>query len=57
MTIVAPLPADFVEVCREMNLSPPDVAIKGGLFIDGEYVGEGEIPDVEGRWLGEPFSV
>jgi len=57
LTIVAPLPADFVKISREMNLRPPDIAIQGGIFVDGEYVGEGEIPDVEGRWLGEPFSV
>jgi len=40
-----------------MGLRPPDIAIQGGVFVDGEYVGEGEIPDVGGRWLGEPFSV
>lgn len=57
LTIVAPLPADFIEVCHEMNLQPPDIAIKGGVFVDGEYVGDGEIPDVGGRWLGEPCSI
>ncbi|KAF8265249.1 pseudouridine synthase [Lactarius quietus] len=57
LTIVAPLPPDFIKVCREMNLRVPDIAIQGGVFIDGEYVGESEIPDIEGRWLGEPFSV
>ncbi|KAI9437724.1 pseudouridine synthase [Lactarius indigo] len=54
LTIVAPLPADFIKVCREMGLQPPDIAIQGGVFVDGEYVGEGEIPDVGGRWLGGP---
>jgi hypothetical protein len=57
LTIVAPLPADFVKVSHEMNLRPPEIAIQGGVFVAGEYVGEGEIPDVEGQWLGEPFSV
>lgn len=57
LTIVAPLPADFLKVCREMGLQPPDIAIQGGIFVDGEYIGEGEIPDVGGRWLGEPVSV
>ncbi|KAH8996564.1 pseudouridine synthase [Lactarius hatsudake] len=56
LTIVAPLPADFLKVCREMGLQPPDIAIQGGIFVDGEYI-EGEIPDVGGRWLGEPVSV
>jgi len=38
-----------------MDLQPPDIAIQGGIFVDGTY--EREIPDVGGRWLGEPFSV
>ncbi|KAI9449791.1 pseudouridine synthase, partial [Lactarius psammicola] len=57
LTIVAPLPADFIKVCHEMGLRPPDIAIQGGVFVDGEYIGEGGIRDVGGRWLGEPFSV
>ncbi|KAH9052245.1 pseudouridine synthase [Lactarius vividus] len=57
LTIVAPLPTDFIKVCREMGLRPPDIAIQGGIFVDGEYVGEGEIPDVGGRWLGEPVTI
>ncbi|KAH9171998.1 pseudouridine synthase [Lactarius sanguifluus] len=47
LTIVAPLPADFIKVCHEMGLQPPDIATRGGIFIH----------DVGGRWLGEPVSI
>jgi len=52
LTISAPLPADFVKICRDMNLSLPEDVIEGGAFVDGQRLLGDEIPDVEGRWLG-----
>jgi hypothetical protein len=40
-----------------MNLSLPEDVVEGGAFVDGQrFVGD-EIPGVEGRWLGGPFSM
>ena len=56
LTITAPLPADFVKICREMNLDLPENVIQGGALVDGEHLEGDEIPDVGGRWIGEPVS-
>jgi len=52
LTISAPLPADFVKICRDMNLGLPENVIEGGAFVDGQRLLGDEIPGVEGRWLG-----
>jgi hypothetical protein len=52
LTISAPLPADFVKICREMNLSLPGDVVEGGAFVDGQRLLGDDIPSVEGRWLG-----
>lgn len=57
MTISAPLPADFVKLCQDMNLGVPKDVIEGGAFVDGERLEGDEILDVGGRWLGEPFAM
>ncbi|KAI0000362.1 pseudouridine synthase [Russula vinacea] len=57
LTISAPLPADFVKICQDLTLGLPEYVIKGGAIIDGERLEGDEIPSVEGRWLGEPFSM
>ncbi|EGO02906.1 hypothetical protein SERLA73DRAFT_165833 [Serpula lacrymans var. lacrymans S7.3] len=48
--ITAPLPKDFVKICADTGIRLDSKDISGGLFIDGEPVGE-EIPDIEGKWL------
>jgi len=48
LMISAPLPADFVEICRDFNLDLPEDVIQGGAFVDGERLEE-EIPGVGGR--------
>ncbi|KAH9985998.1 pseudouridine synthase [Russula compacta] len=57
LTITAPLPLDFVKVCRDLNLDLPEHVTKGGAFVDGEHLEGDEIPGVGGQWLGKPFSV
>lgn len=57
LTITAPLPADFVKLCRDMNLSLTEDVIEGGAFVDGQRLLRNEIPGVEGRWLGAAFSI
>ena len=53
LTISAPLPADFIEICRDLNLDLPEDVIQGGTFIDGERLEGEEIPGVGGRWARE----
>ena len=53
LTISAPLPADFIKICRDLNLDLPEDVIQGGTFIDGERLEGEEIPGVGGRWAGE----
>ncbi|KAF8482798.1 pseudouridine synthase [Russula ochroleuca] len=57
LTISAPLPVDFIKICRDMNLGLPKGVTEGGALVDGEHLEGGEIPGVEGRWFGEPFSM
>lgn len=52
LTISAPLPADFVKMCRKMNFSLHEDVIKGGAFVDGQRLLGDKIPGVEGRWFG-----
>ncbi|KAI0267137.1 pseudouridine synthase [Gloeopeniophorella convolvens] len=56
LTVTAPLPADFTVICRDMRMQLPEDAVRGGVFVDGVRIEGEEIPDVEGRWLGEPSS-
>lgn len=57
LTITAPLPLDFVKVCRDLNLDLPEHVTEGGAFVDGECLEGDEIPAIGGQWLGEAFSV
>ncbi|KAI0250361.1 pseudouridine synthase [Lactifluus subvellereus] len=57
LTIVAPLPADFVKICRDLNLHVPGDVVQGGALVDGERLKGEDLPDVEGLWLGECSSV
>jgi hypothetical protein len=57
LTITAPLPADFVNVCRDVKLDLPKDVIQGGVLVDGERLEGEEIPGVGGRWVGEPVPV
>lgn len=57
LTITAPLPADFVKICRDMHLSLTEDVIKGGAFVDGQHLLGDDIPGVEGRWLGGVLSI
>ncbi|KAI0288528.1 pseudouridine synthase [Russula brevipes] len=56
LTITAPLPEDFVKMCRDTNLGLPEGVIEGGVLVDGERLKGEEIAGVDGRWLREPFS-
>ncbi|KAH7919460.1 pseudouridine synthase [Leucogyrophana mollusca] len=48
--IAAPLPRDFVAICKDASIPLDKLDITGGLFVDNEPVAE-EVADVEGRWL------
>ncbi|OJA14457.1 hypothetical protein AZE42_06746 [Rhizopogon vesiculosus] len=50
--IGAPLPRDFLTICRDAGIPLDPTYVDGGLFVDGQ--GVDDIPDLEGRWLRKP---
>jgi len=53
LRIRAPLPDDFLNVCREAQIPISDNDVRGGLFVDDEVVELGSVPDVGGRWIAQ----
>jgi hypothetical protein len=49
--ITAPLPKDFLKACSELMIPLDWEDTQGGLFVDGVRVQEGEVPDIDGRWM------
>ncbi|KII90185.1 hypothetical protein PLICRDRAFT_138716 [Plicaturopsis crispa FD-325 SS-3] len=49
LEVVAPLPADFIQMCHELDIPVDSGEVKGGLFADG--VQAREIAELDGRWL------
>ncbi|KAI0725539.1 pseudouridine synthase [Fomitopsis betulina] len=57
LTVCAPLPNEFVRLCKGLKLPLPDRYIRGGLDIDGTPV-QGPHPvleDLGGQWMPEPI--
>jgi hypothetical protein len=61
LRVIAPLPPDFVQICSEAGITIPDKEIMGGLLKsdsgkeqDYHSITGGEIPDVQGSWVGAP---
>ncbi|EPQ55655.1 pseudouridine synthase [Gloeophyllum trabeum ATCC 11539] len=52
--VTAPLPKDFADICRVLGISLKKEDITGGIYIDGQQVENGEIPDLQGRWWSPP---
>ncbi|KAH7907655.1 pseudouridine synthase [Hygrophoropsis aurantiaca] len=48
--IAAPLPRDFVTICKDAGIPLDNLDIQGGVFVDGEQVDD-TVADVEGKWL------
>ncbi|KAF8637100.1 hypothetical protein AX17_003005 [Amanita inopinata Kibby_2008] len=46
----APPPQDFLRICADTQINLNSIDIRGGLFVDGEPVQDGRIPDVDGYW-------
>ncbi|GLB44552.1 putative RNA pseudouridylate synthase [Lyophyllum shimeji] len=51
--ISAPLPADFVKICIDSEIPLAPAEVHGGVFIDGELVEDGKVPDLGGSWMPE----
>ncbi|KAG2337805.1 pseudouridine synthase [Suillus weaverae] len=52
LRIGAPIPKDFLAICRDAGIALDHVYVDGGLSVDGQHVGD--VPDLEGRWLRKP---
>ncbi|KAG1773390.1 pseudouridine synthase [Suillus placidus] len=52
LRIGAPIPKDFLAICRDAGIALDHVYVNGGLSVDGQHVGD--VPDLEGRWLRNP---
>jgi len=49
LSIGAPLPKDFITICRDAGISLDPTYVDGGLYVDGQ--GVDDVPDLEGKWL------
>lgn len=49
VTLCAPLPRDFTELCIRAGIEVPQQLVEGGLLVDGHPTRE--IPDVDGIWV------
>lgn len=52
LTIGAPIPKDFLTICRDARIPLDHIYVDGGLSVDGQHVAD--VPDLEGRWLRKP---
>lgn len=52
LRIGAPIPKDFLVICRDAGIALDHVYVDGGVSVDGQYVDD--VPDLEGRWLRKP---
>ncbi|KAG2357464.1 pseudouridine synthase [Suillus spraguei] len=52
LRIGAPIPKDFLTICRDAGISLDRIYVDGDLSIDGRHVDN--VPDLEGRWLRKP---
>ncbi|KAI0047769.1 pseudouridine synthase [Auriscalpium vulgare] len=52
--IVAPLPRDFVEVCRDLDIDFDEGDVEGGVYVDGERVDGGKVAGIDGAWVARP---
>ncbi|KAG1761296.1 pseudouridine synthase [Suillus occidentalis] len=52
LRIGAPIPKDFLVICRDAGIALDHVYVEGGVSVDGQHVGD--VPDLEGRWLRKP---
>ncbi|KAG1740582.1 pseudouridine synthase [Suillus lakei] len=52
LMIGAPIPKDFLAICKDAGISLDHIYVDGGLSVDGQHVGN--VPDLEGRWIPKP---
>ncbi|KAA1473899.1 pseudouridine synthase [Dentipellis sp. KUC8613] len=52
--ITAPLPDDFVRVCRDVGIPLDQDVVRGGVYVDGVRVPDGAVPEVDGLWIAKP---
>lgn len=52
LRIGAPIPKDFLVICRDAGIALDHIYVDGGVSVDGQHVGD--VPDLEGRWLRKP---
>ncbi|KAI0316026.1 pseudouridine synthase [Amylostereum chailletii] len=50
LTIMAPLPKDFVDICVHAGIELDQDFVRGGVFVDGERMVDGLVPDLDGEW-------
>lgn len=48
---MAPVPKYFKETCDAFQISLDQRYVTGGVYVDDEHVGGGEVEEVDGRWL------
>ncbi|KAI0058087.1 pseudouridine synthase [Artomyces pyxidatus] len=51
LTVMAPLPRDFVVICGDLGIPLEENVVKGGVFVDGQVAENGQVSSIEGKWL------
>ncbi|TFY72905.1 hypothetical protein EVG20_g56 [Dentipellis fragilis] len=51
--ITAPLPDDFVRICRDVGIPLDEDVVRGGVYVDGVRVADGAVPEVDGLWVAK----
>ncbi|KZV70700.1 pseudouridine synthase [Peniophora sp. CONT] len=51
LTIGAPLPPNWIELCNFLGIALPPELIEGGVSVDGERVADGRVPELDGEWV------
>ena len=49
--VCAPLPDDFLRICIASGIKVPLAVNKRGVSIDGTFIDDGCISDLDGRWV------
>ncbi|KAF8626015.1 hypothetical protein AX15_005109 [Amanita polypyramis BW_CC] len=48
--VCAPVPRDFLSICADTEINTDSLHTNGGLFVNGEPVQGGTLPEVDGYW-------
>ncbi|VDB95274.1 unnamed protein product [Peniophora sp. CBMAI 1063] len=51
LTIGAPLPPEWIAFCNFLGIELPPELVEGGVWVDGQRVADGRVPELDGEWI------